>query len=329
MENIEIITLHRTRNFSRKVNATFEFIKQNFKSLSKAIIFIAGPSVLLSIALMGSFMGDFFSVISAEGTNPDGMENLLSSAAFWLQGFLMLVFFMVTTVMSLSVINQYVVLYDQKKTNKIDINDVWDRVRSSFWVYVGALFLFFILFMVFYFFLAIAIVGLAAISPVLFFLGMLGLYGAVIYFGVGASMTLFIMTYEKKGFFESLARSFKLIRGEWWSSFGFYIIIYFVVSSIAMIFILPIYVYMIVIIMHSVSDGNQADPFSPTLQWTILVFFGVYYMVSVFLQLLPNIAVAIQYFNLVELKESKGLISEIESIGDAPSATLNNPEEQY
>src|SRR5829696_7082986 len=98
MENIDIITLHRTRNFSRKVNATFEFIKQNFKQLLKAIIFIAGPSVLLSIALMGSFMGDFFSVISAESTNPDGLQNLLSSASFWLQGFLMLVFFMVTTV---------------------------------------------------------------------------------------------------------------------------------------------------------------------------------------------------------------------------------------
>jgi hypothetical protein len=65
------------------------------------------------------------------------------------------------------------------------------------------------------------------------------------------------------------------------------------------------------------------------MQWTILVFFGVYYMVSVFLQLLPNIAVAIQYFNLVELKESKGLISEIESIGETPPAALNNSEEQY
>jgi hypothetical protein len=329
MENIEIIKLHRTRNFSRKVNATFEFIKQNFKSLSKAIIFIAGPSVLLSIALMGSFMGDFFSVISTENSNPDGLEHLVTSPAFWLQGFLMLVFFMVTTVMSLSAINQYIVLYDQKKTNNIDVNDVWERVRSSFWSYVGALFLFFILFMVFYTFLAIAIAGLAAISPALFFLGMLALYGSVIYFGVGASMTLFIMTYEKKGFFESLSRSFKLIHGEWWNSFGFYIIIYFIMSSIAMIFILPIYIYMIIMIMHSVSEGDQANPFSPAMQWTILVFFGVYYMVSVFLQLLPNIAVAIQYFNLVELKESKGLISEIESIGETPPAALNNSEEQY
>jgi len=43
---------------------------------------------------------------------------------------------------------------------------------------------------------------------------------------------------------------------------------------------------------------------------------------------LPNVGIAFQYFNLVELKEARGLMSEIETLGEqTPEA--NRPEESY
>ena len=71
MENFNFIEFHRTRDFSRKLNATFEFVKQNFKPLGKSILFIAGPPVLVASLVSGSFMSEFMSFSSWVG-NPGG-----------------------------------------------------------------------------------------------------------------------------------------------------------------------------------------------------------------------------------------------------------------
>ncbi len=68
MENFNFIEFHRTRDFSRKLNATFEFVKQNFKPLGKSILFIAGPPVLVASLVGGSFMSEFMSF--SMGGNP-------------------------------------------------------------------------------------------------------------------------------------------------------------------------------------------------------------------------------------------------------------------
>ena len=69
MENFNFIEFHRTRDFSRKLNATFEFVKQNFKPLGKSILFIAGPPVLVASLVSGSFMSEFMSFSSMGGNN--------------------------------------------------------------------------------------------------------------------------------------------------------------------------------------------------------------------------------------------------------------------
>jgi hypothetical protein len=47
--------------------------------------------------------------------------------------------------------------------------------------------------------------------------------------------------------------------------------------------------------------------------------FVVYYLFYIVLQSLPNVAIAFQYFNLVELKEARGLLSDIDTLGQQPS----------
>lgn len=327
MENFDYIQFARTRDFSQKINATFAFLKQNFKSLSKSLLLIAGPSVLIAVALMSSMIGDIFTLSQTGSANPEAITNMFTSTAFWMQLLVMLVFFMVTTVMTFSTINQYMVLYEEKRTSNIDVATVWQRTRGSFWTYVGAFFLFFLMLMAVYVVIVMFMVALAAISEIMMFFGLILLYGAIFYLGVSSSFTFFIMTYEKKSFFDSLARSFRLINGEWWSSFGYYLIIYLVMSAIAMAFILPIYIVLIAIVLHSVETNSSGIPES--VEWIFIVLFGGYYFLSVFLQLLPNVAVVFQYFNLVELKESRGLISQIESMGDSGTSTTPTIEEHY
>ncbi len=323
---MEVITLQRARDFGRRINATFEFIKQNFKGLTKSILVIAGPSVLLSSALLATMASDLFGVFSSAVGNPDITLTYFMSVSFWAQIVLIMVLFFISSVITIATFNGYIILYDEKKTNKIEVHDVWDKVRSSFWMYAGSMILFFFVFMVLYVGVIMISMIFAMISELFVFISILGIYIGILYFMVGASMTFFIRDYEKKGFFEALSRSFKLVRGKWWSTFGFGFIIYFIMSSVAGLVVIPFYIILFVQIFHSVESGGEPQ-FTSGIQWSFIIFFTLYYLVSIILNMLPNIAIAFQYFNLVELKEARGLINEFENIGQqAPGRT---EEEHY
>jgi hypothetical protein len=100
-----------------------------------------------------------------------------------------------------------------------------------------------------------------------------------------------------------------------------------VMMTISYIFLIPYYAMLFTATLHNVSTGEIAEP-SATWKTLIIVLFTLYYMCQMFLYALPNVGIAFQYFNLVELKEARGLMSQIENMGQAvPSA--NRPEEHY
>ena len=49
------------------------------------------------------------------------MGNYFTSVSFWLQIVLMMVFFTVSGVMNIATINNYLLLYEKKRTNKIEV----------------------------------------------------------------------------------------------------------------------------------------------------------------------------------------------------------------
>jgi hypothetical protein len=331
MEDFKVIKLQRQRDFSKKMNATFEFVKQNFKSLCTSLLVITGPSAFVSSFVMGSLLGDFMGLMQNMG-DPQSFtantSNLFLSTTFWLQVLLLMAFGTLTFVFSVSCVNNYIILYDEKKTNKIEVAEVWDRVRQTFWMYFGTSFLFFLLFIVAYVILIIPIGILGAISPALIFLGILLFIVAVFYVLFGSSLTFFIRGYEKKGFFESISRSFYLVRTKWWSTFGLIFLLSIIVGVISYIFLIPYYVVIFSTALHQTTPETFTGP-SETLMLTTKIFFGLYYFAQILLSTLPNVGIAFQYFNLVEMKEAKGLMKDLESFGQATDPSAHRPEEHY
>jgi hypothetical protein len=326
MENFKAIEFHQARDFSRKMNVTFEFIKQNFKPLGKCILFIAVPPILIAMLLFGSFLSDMFGLTFNSAGQTDLMEAYFLSPTFWLQMIVAMIFFLISTVMNLATINNYLVLYGEKKTNKIEVSEVWERVRSTFWMYLGTMFGFVLVAMAAMAILAIPIFMMGAISPVLSVFGVFALYGVFIYLVFGAALTFFIRLYEKKGFFDSLFRSFKLVRDKWWSTFGLIFILYLIMGISSYLFILPWYAVTVVSALHNTAIDTFQEP-SMTWQIMTIIFFTLYYLAQMFLAALPNVGIAFQYFNLVELKEAKGLMHQIDSIGQAPATTATHDED--
>ncbi len=329
MENFRVIEFHRRRDFSKKMNATFEFIRQNWKPLFRSIFVIAGPPVLVASMIIGSFFGDLLSLTQgvANGVaDPQATQDYFLSASFWLQALLAIVFVLLSSVMSIATINNYIILYSERQSNNIEVREVWERVSATFWMYFRTTCFFGFLVLTMYILMVIPVVMLSAISPFLTMLGMITLFFAIIYTVISLSMTFIVRAVEKRSFFDSLARSFKLVQGKWWSTFGLIIVLYFVMITISYIPLIPWYATMIVTTLHNTSDIGASEPqsFSEVL---MLALFTIYYMVQMILSTLPNIGIAFQYFNLVELKEAKGLLSEIDTFGLAPSPAP--PDEQY
>lgn len=328
MEEFRVIEFQHERDFSRKLNATFEFIKQNFKSLGRSILMIAGPPVLVGSVMAGSFMGEFFNFGQAEQSDPEMVAQYFMSVSFWLQLVLMFVFLTASFVVAIATINCYLILYDEKKTNQISVQEVWERVRHTFWPYLGTSVLFFISIMIAYIVLLIPVFILTEISMVFLFFGIFFIVGGMLFLIFSSSLTYFVQSYEKKNFFDAVSRSFRLVNnGKWWSTFGLITILYLIMMAVSYVFIIPYYVILFIDSFHAASSGTALE-FSSTFKIWTMIFFTLYYMAQMFMYSLPNVGIAFQYFNLVELKEAKGLMNQIETLGQS-TAHENRPEEHF
>ena len=327
MTTFNVIEFHRTRDFSRKMNATFEFIKQNFKPLCKSVLLIAGPPILVASLIMGSFMTDFNGFNRDPSGQMEGMDTFFTSPKFWLEVALMIIFYTIASVMNIATVNNYLLLYGEKRSNAIEVSEVWARVRATFWMYFRSMFFFMVLVLAAYIVLAIPVALLAVISPFLVVLGFIFFFCALIYLIFASSLTFIIRAYERNGFFEAVVRSFKLVKDKWWSTFGLVMILYFIMAIASYVFIMPWYVVSGVSMFHSLSTNTFEEP-STSWQLLTTVIFSMQYLVQMILAGLPNIGIAFQYFNLVEMKEAKGLMTQIETLGQqAPSAAAQ--EEHY
>ncbi len=305
MENFKVIEFQRTRDFSRKLNATFEFIKQNFKSLGKSILFISGPPVVFASLVIGSLIGDFGAIAQMGASG--GAEEYFTSANFWLQLFLIIFFLVLSGGMNIATIYNYVILYGEKRTNQIEVSEVWNRVQSTFWMYFSSMLLLFVLFMMGGFVLAIT-------TTIIPFIGVLIFICTFIYLLFNVSLLFIIRAYEKVNFFDALARSFRLVRNKWWSTFGILMILYLIVMVVTYFFNSVLGIVMETIGLHQ-TDNNPFLSAPSDTRIVAVIFFAIAYLIQMALTALPTIGIAFQYFNLVELKESKGLMNQIDSLG--------------
>jgi hypothetical protein len=314
MEEFRAIEFQQTRDFGKKVNVTFEFVRQNFKPLVKSIFVIAGPAVLLGSLFLGLFFASFFATTLNTHRDPQETLRYVSSVSFWLRLGLMYLFLFLSYVVTLATINGYAELYFRKRTNQIELGEIWESVRALIWKYFGSALLFLVCACI----LVIVIVAGVAVFRTAsgFFVGLwfMASFIGIIYLAIGVSLLFFIQAHEGLNFFQAAARSLWLIRGKWWSTFGLTFILALVGVVISYIFIIPFYVYMGISMAHGVTSGGNPE-MSDSMRAAMFVFFAIYYMAQMLLQALPQLGLVFQYFNLVERREARGLIDDINQFG--------------
>jgi hypothetical protein len=150
-------------------------------------------------------------------------------------------------------------------------------------------------------------IPIAIIAGFIPFLGQL----AVIYLEISLAFVFIIRSQEGVGVGRAFSRSFEVIRGRWWRTFGLALLTYIVVYVLGSSIIGP---FAVGAIIYQMMIGNYQ--LSPYMMIGTIATFGAIGLVLGFpLLVITILAINFQYYNLVEEKEGLGLIEKIETIG--------------
>lgn len=283
------IELRKTRDFSAKINATFEFIRENLVPLGKCLLYIGGPFFLLQ----GIFTGFYTRQTLSMGVAGSEIFGVFGELAVWLG--LMAISSGLGYVAAIVVVFEYLNLYEHKPEEKvITVGEVWEKFQSSFF--------------------SVFIAGIVVTVAVL--IGFLFLIIPGLYLSVPLTLLIPIIIVERKSLGEAFSRCFNLITDKWWSTFGLLFVVSIIVGFMGAIFAIPQMVFTFLGAFHQASENFSAE--LPLWQEVGLMLTTIFQtMGASLLNGIVLIALAFQYYNLVERREAKGIMDKLNQFGQA------------
>ncbi len=311
----------QTRDFGAKISATFEFIGVHWRPLGKCLIYFVLPVALLAGIGLGIYTNSAIQAVA--GQHGRSVINY-SGSAFRFMNFgalglsvvgILLGFFLLT-----STLYAYVRARLQLPANQlITPTIVWAELRGRFGRLAQAVGL------------AIAVSLLLGGVVSLVFLGAIGkgkggsagsimlagillpiAYIFMIYAGFALSLLLPVLWFEDEPIFASVGRCFRLIKGRWWATWGLLVVASLIQSMLSIVFSIPNYIF---------AAGHFIG--LPGLSTGVLTVVGqgLYLVGFIFTYCVPLLALAFQYFNLVEQKDGYGTSLLVSQLGQpAPTA---------
>jgi len=286
------LELRHERDFGQKLNATFQFVTRNFKPFSLCLLYIVAPVALLAGIVGGLHQSQVLALMPRpsisvnNGLNTFSMMSRLFAPEYWLT----LLFTGIAGVLLSLTVCSFLAEYEAAGNRPQEVSVVWARVRQS----LG---------------------GGLVLSLAVFFLFVLAFVFLIIpgiYVAVALSLSAMALVQERLGVGEAISRSYRLVDGKWWSTFGLLVVVYFIVAIVSYVFQIPVLLVTVLKTMEVLSGD---------LTLLLVVATMISTVASTLLQSLAVLALGFQYFNLVELKEGTGLLQGLEQLGTTPPST--------
>lgn len=286
------IELRQERDFSDKINATFQFTVQHVKPLGLCLLYFVSPLTLLAGIAGGLYQSNILAL---------ARETSSSRPAFGFNYSFFSPEYAATLLLSslagvLLTLTVYAYLLHYEETGERSTPEqTWARLRASLLPSVGLSVLYL---------LAVLVGALFCLIP--------GIYIAIAF-----SLGYIVLLREGLGITESLGRSYRLVQENWWSTFGLILVISLVAGIASGVLSIPTYLLTFMTMLKVIEENNTALLILATIVSTT----G-----STLFQAVVVIATAFQYYNLVEKKEGLGLMQRIAEIGTTPR-TRPRPDE--
>ena len=293
-----MIQLFQQRDFGKKINATFQYIAQNFRSLGLSLLYIVGPVALVAGIASGIMQSDIFDLIKNSRPDSDSMSpfwafQAIFSPAVGLTAVFSLLAILVVSLTTYAHMKVYArntgqVAGVHSETVAISVADVWDEVQPL----IGR---------------GLIISILSAIVTVV---GTMFFVIPGLYVGIVLSLGIVVTTFENTDFGQTWNRCFTLIRDKWWSTFGLILVMGILSGMAGILFSLPTAIISFFVGAKLVPD---------VANFWIILGQVVATVGGTLLRAIIYIAIGFQYANLVERQEGRGLLSAIDAIGTTPS----------
>lgn len=317
----EVISFRQSRDVGDVITATFNYLRQNWRSLGKGLLYIAGPALAVQLFVSSLFQSRFFALM--QPGNPSTPEDMGALYAEVLGPMLlMLPVSMLVAVLAVSVVYEHMRLYQGRGPQAAVVAAVWKGVKRSFWTMAGTA-------------LGAFLVGLAAftvvvmagalvggglsvgIGPVGAGLGvllmMLGFVGVGAYLLVVLALLFPVRMYEEVGLVEGFRRCLHLLEDAFWRSLGVVFVVVLLYYVLATAFSMPA---SILGFMWGFNTASGADAGGMLFEVALVAANVVGGLGSTVAYCIPLVAAGLYYFGLVEEKEHVGLAARVEQVGE-------------
>jgi hypothetical protein len=200
---------YKEREFGEFISTPITFFVQEFKLIFKGLMLFVAPFILLEVImtyyLKLGFKQDMMTILKM-GTNYNYGEMMGSNLLFSLLALLQ-------SAMLFTFLGVYVKLYILSGKGNFGINDIWEGIKKFYFrVFFGN-------------FLAL----------IMIVIGVILLLIPGIYIGVVMWILAPIIIFEDQSVGVSISRSFDVMKGNWWTTFGAFIVMYIMIIIIGAI----------------------------------------------------------------------------------------------
>lgn len=278
----EKVEFRKVREFGDVIGDSLLFIKQNFKPLCLSFLCFGGVFILATFALNLSIQ---LKIIGAStGSRSILTQRGLSTEFFITYGLIFIVAIFSYVSVYLTTLS-YIALYIKNDKKTPTIPEIWVLFKRNLLRFLGS----------------------GIFLSILFVLGLLFCVFPGIYLIPSISLFFPIMVIEDTGFAKTLNRAFRLPNNFWWFTFGCIFVISIIVSMLSGFIQIPGF---LLTILSGITGnlkfwGNFAA-----------IFLSIGSSLALFFNMISITGATMLYFNLVETKESVGLLNRMENFGE-------------
>ena len=288
------IEFKKQRELGDILSDTFAFLRTQFKPFLSTFLKIVGPYLVIMLIAYTLFFNSFSSIWnSIWNLNVNSSKELLDPFMLMLSVCLFFGATITVYVMSQATTLFYIKAYTKNK-GSVNFEEIKEEVYASFWSFIG----------------------LGILVSLSIGIGMLFFFVPGIYLLVPLYLSFSILVFDKKDVGSAYSDSFTLVKGHWWRTFAYILVVGIIVSVTGTTFNLPVTIYGWVK-MGVFSNAINPTSISENLSDPIYILLNLVSVLFKFiLNLISIIAGVFIYFDLNEKKNFTGTYDRIKNLGE-------------
>lgn len=279
MEN-QPISLRKERSVGEILSDSFNFAKITKDRLFPLLVKNVGVVIVIAV-LANAYVAATLPLGSAFG---DPTDVSFLGSAYFITAF----FGLIATLLLVTTVLQFMKAYAEAP-HAVDQTNVVDKSK------------------------ALLLFAYMILSTIIISFGFLFFFFPGIYLLVPLSIGYMVLIIEDTSITGAISRSFKLVKGRWWVTFGTLLVVVIVIGLISLVVQIPNYIYMF---SKGLAVANDTDVsgggFDPVAAIISLISTAASYLLYVIM----IIAGGLIYFDLDEIKGNTGLLGKIEKLGE-------------